>query len=101
MWATQGAIINPADATLLADTGPLLAALSSLTIMLSSTVGGGVVRLNRRNALNDTTLQSHPIMIGGLSHLIFSFGITLLLNERITLTRPSGFTGTIEGSIII
>ncbi len=100
-WATQGILQSPTAGTLLADTGALLAATFSLTILVTTQYSARVT-IARRNALNDTDLSTHlvktvsdaPTMLNGMG------SIALLLNERIVVRAESAMIGEVQASIL-
>jgi len=103
MWATEGIITDPGNNELLADTGALTVGTFSFTILAWSDVGGSLT-LRLRNALNNGDVKTQKITLSTSNNVfseIVSVPIVVLaVNQRVTLTLDSGFTGTIQCSIL-
>jgi hypothetical protein len=102
-WATQGKITNPSDGQLLADTGPLAATAFVPTLLCWSTVACNIT-LHHRNAANTADLHTQQLSLTTFFLNFQTIGlptaIILGLNERLTLTLDTAFTGQIQISII-
>lgn len=101
MWVSQGEIVDPADQTVLADTGPLTMGISAAAIIITASTGV-VVEIVRRNAANNADVHAQPLQISAYVPFIASgLPIGLSMNERIQLrVKGDGIVGTVEGSIL-
>lgn len=101
-WHSNGALTNPVAGDILADTGPLLVGISTISVLVDTTVAG-YVELVHRNALNTTDLHTQPIWVdsGNKSPLGAQMGMTMLVNERFLLRALTSMLGTIKASILL
>jgi hypothetical protein len=99
IWATAGVKTNPANGTILADTGAISGGVGSYTIVVASTV---VARLEVvvRDAANttDVNMQTLPTVASGLVHLMLPMDVPP--GGRIVIRNNGAITGVVHASIL-
>lgn len=98
-WFSSEEVTDPSSDAILADTGQLGLGVATITILVFTTYTS-TVYIELRNATNDATLNSQPIVIGSGSDVIRDLPFSVGANQRIRLRLGTGFTGTIWASIL-
>ena len=98
-WYSAGPIVDPSNDEILADTGALGLGLLTCTVMVYTTYTC-IVYVERRNALNTSTVNSQPVQINSGSDVIKPLPIAVNLGERVRLRLETGFTGSLQASIL-
>lgn len=98
-WVDGIPFLNPAAGTILVDTGSMGPGVYRVAFLLDAPEVGCRAAIERRNAANDTTLQSHPLTVG-LS-MLWSPGLVVELaaQERLRLALIDAVTGTVEAAL--
>jgi hypothetical protein len=95
-WITSGVVTDPTDNAVLLDSGPLTSGVFVLPLLLMSTDFRRLVRIEWRNAANNSNKQSHIFIVDGSQ--IFDLSgrsITVLVGERVRLVT----IGEVEGKV--
>jgi hypothetical protein len=94
-------LTNPADTTVIIDTGQLEKGNYLLGFIIETSAAGAAVDIQHRNAANSANIDFVRIRIPnvGTEYPLFPSKIKIDTNERIRLTMSGGITGEIQANI--
>lgn len=98
---TEGLLVAPADALLMADTGPLPAGNYAIRLLYDTNDNAGAarVRLQRRDAANTGNIWDHILNVETPGHRDMTFHVTLGVNERFRAIKYGAGTATLTYQI--
>lgn len=97
-WNTEGVKSNPSDGTLLADTDELDSGFYAFSLLGTATLLS-TVKLQHRNAANDTTLNEHIIKFLANDTKQVTFPITVDTNQRVRVLSEGVNLGSVQASL--
>lgn len=94
-------LTNPADATILADTGALSKDNYLFGFIIETSLAGEIVDIQHRNAANSANIDFIRIRISNAwtEYPIFPSKIPIALNERIRIVQSGAIVGEVQASI--
>ena len=99
-WFSAGPQTNPADATVLADTGAIASGNNTGAVVVVTANAQANVIVEQRNAANNATVQSQFVRIPANDTRSIDFGsIQLAPSERLRVIQSGALTGVIHVSI--
>ena len=102
MWITSGVQTNPIIDFIFADSGAFAnGGQTSVKLILSSTIGGGIV-LEQRNAANNTNVNSHTFIVNANTSLCFEIpGVIYAAGERFRIRNNAALVGLVQASLVV
>jgi hypothetical protein len=103
-WYTEGVVSSPSANDLLADTGQLSVGGRTIQSMVLAANVSATIRLEHRNAANDTTLNSQTFYLSALAPVTFqpNVGVTVSANDRFRIVVVSGLiVGNVQASLFV
>ena len=100
-WITGGEFNNPADAAVLADTGPIPGGGDvSIKIVITATTAM-MVLVQHRNAVNNVTVEQFRMKVPPNDTRSVDVGsLTLAGNERVRVLQEGAIAGRIQAMIV-
>jgi len=101
-WSTEGPKMNPANGTILADTGPADPRQYRFNMLVSASVGARI-DMEHRDSTNTVTLRSFPLFVvaGTTFQMAQSGEVQLATDERIRLIINGAVVGVVGGSLFV
>lgn len=98
-WVSGSILTNPADQTVLVDTGPMTAGRYLFAVIGTSSVAW-VYDVQQRDSANATNIDSQRRRVSaGTEDLLFPNKVTLAQNERLRCLLQGAIVGEVQMSI--